>query len=64
MLVSHIPQVEWLGVATRCRERVVKAEENSGIVICGFPPVNVEISQIGAGLGVEEEAYVPGPSLQ
>ena len=55
LLVTDIPQVEWLGMTTRCGKRVVEVEENSGIV--SFLPMNVEISQVGAGFGVEEETY-------
>ena len=55
LLVSDIPQVEWLGMTTRCGKRVVEVEENSGIV--SFLPMDVEISQVGAGFRVEEETY-------
>ena len=52
LLVSDIPQVEWLGMTARYGKRVVEVEENSGIV--SFLPMNVEISQVGTGFGVEE----------
>ena len=55
LLVSDIPQVEWLGMTARYGKRVVEVEENSGIV--SFLPMNVEISQVGTGFGVEEETY-------
>ena len=50
--MSDIPQVEWLGMTARYGKRVVEVEENSGIV--SFLPMNVEISQVGTGFGVEE----------
>ena len=53
--MSDIPQVEWLGMTTRCGKRVVEVEENLGIV--SFLPMDVEISQVGAGFRVEEETY-------